>query len=212
MALDGRLPHGAQAIVRLGADAHAARVSWLGGPFHQLRCEGVAGGCRGDRVTVEPEGGPPVEGVVLDPDARRHGTDNDVVIRLRRLLDGLEADAPQADEDVALALDARLRAAGAAPPPDADLPRPELAYLEAAGRAVPLAGARHVHARTFAEAEALARGACQAQGAVDAPALAAALGAAPEVAGALLERLAQERVLEPAGPGRWTLRDPGRPA
>jgi hypothetical protein len=64
-----------------GAGATTARVSWLGGPFHQLRCAEPLQLARGARITVGGEH----PGVVLDPDAPRHGPGNDLLVELTRL-------------------------------------------------------------------------------------------------------------------------------
>ncbi len=64
-----------------GAGATTARVSWLGGPFHQLRCAQRLALPRGARITVDGEHA----GVVLDPDAPRHGPGNDLLVELTRL-------------------------------------------------------------------------------------------------------------------------------
>jgi hypothetical protein len=76
-----RLPHAATVAVAAGETATSARVSWLGGPFHQLRCASPLPVTPGSRVTVDGEH----EALVLDPDAPRHGPGNDLLVRLTRL-------------------------------------------------------------------------------------------------------------------------------
>jgi hypothetical protein len=93
------------------------------------------------------------EATVLDADAARHGPTNDALVRLVALERGEElgADAeiapPPLDAE-ALALEQRYVAAGAQPPPDAELTIDERAALFAlreAGRVVTLAHGVHVH-------------------------------------------------------------------
>jgi len=79
-----RLEHGTKVTVAAagGGEIAAARVSWLGGPFHQLRLAAAPASrlAVGARITVD---GHP--GVVLDADAPRHGPGNDLLVRLTRL-------------------------------------------------------------------------------------------------------------------------------
>jgi hypothetical protein len=94
VALDeARLEHGASVVVRAGGRETVARVSWFGGRFHQLRCEAALGLAYGDRFTLHAagEGGVLDGGAVLDANARRHGTTNDALVELSRLLRELEA-------------------------------------------------------------------------------------------------------------------------
>ncbi len=75
-----RLEHGSTVTVAVaGAEATTARVSWLGGPFHQLRCAAALPVAAGARIAVD--GNP---GVVLDADAPRHGPGNDLLVALTR--------------------------------------------------------------------------------------------------------------------------------
>ncbi len=78
-----RLEHASTVSVTAdgGAGATTARVSWLGGPFHQLRCSAPLPVVAGERITVDGEH----EAIVLDPDAPRHGPGNDLLVRLTRL-------------------------------------------------------------------------------------------------------------------------------
>ncbi|WP_205696631.1 hypothetical protein [Conexibacter sp. SYSU D00693] len=206
VALDGRVAHGSDVVVVLGDARVAARTSWFGGPFHQLRPAAPVAAHRGDRLLLQDvDGAPLAAGLVLDPAAPRHGTGNEVLIRLRRVLDGLRgAPAPPPDEpgDEALAAaDAALRAAGPAGLVPAPADAPAVGFLVRAGRAVALGDTGlHVHARAFARAEeaALARGSA---GAVRAQHLAQDLGVPAPVAAALLAQLVAERVLVPGDDG-----------
>ena len=76
-----RLAHATTVTVAAGATATSARVSWLGGPFHQLRCAAPLPVAPGSRVTVDGKH----EALVLDPDAPRHGPGNDLLVHLTRL-------------------------------------------------------------------------------------------------------------------------------
>jgi MoaE-MoaD fusion protein len=163
VALDARLDHGARVLVVRGSDEAEARVGWLGGRFHQLRCDAPLSVSRGDRIEVRRLGDDELlgEGTVLDPAATRHGATNDVLVRLTRLERGeavavppdgtRERDrviAPPPLDAEALALERRYVAAGAAALPDSELSAAERAALFAlreAGRVVLSERGRHVH-------------------------------------------------------------------
>jgi molybdopterin synthase catalytic subunit/molybdopterin converting factor small subunit len=157
VALDARLEHGSRVLVVHGHAEAEARVGWLGGRFHQLRCAEPLdpAPARGDLVELRRLGDDELlgEATVLDGAARRHGPTNDALVRLVALERGEE---PRADASIApppldaaaLALEARYVAAGAQPPHDADLTPDERAALFAlreAGRVVLLERGRHVH-------------------------------------------------------------------
>jgi hypothetical protein len=82
--LEGRLEHGSRVTV---AGVPAA-VSWLGGGFHQLRCEQDPGLAAGEAVEVA--GAP---GRVLEAGVPKHGPSNDLLVRLTRLRDGQDPNA-----------------------------------------------------------------------------------------------------------------------
>jgi molybdopterin synthase catalytic subunit len=157
VAIDARLDHGARVLVVFGAAEAEARVGWLGGRFHQLRCDGALAPApaRGDVVEVRRLGDDELlgEATVLDPAARRHGPTNDALVRLVGLERGEEpredaSIAPPPLDAEARALEERYAAAGAQPPHDADLTPNERAALFAlreAGRVVLLERGRHVH-------------------------------------------------------------------
>ncbi len=84
VSLDGRLEHGATVDVRVADEQSRARVGWLGARFHQLRCETPLATSAGDPVEVR-SGGTAITGVVLDPQAPRHGPSNDLLIHLTHL-------------------------------------------------------------------------------------------------------------------------------
>lgn len=155
IAVDTRLEHGAHVLVVHGQAEAEARVGWLGGRFHQLRCDEPLQVARGDIVEIRRLRDDELlgEATVLDADAPRHGPTNDALVRLVALERGEElgADAevapPPLDAE-ALALEQRYVAAGAQPPADADLTSDERAALFAlreAGRVVFLERGVHVH-------------------------------------------------------------------
>ncbi|HEX5926336.1 MAG TPA: molybdenum cofactor biosynthesis protein MoaE [Baekduia sp.] len=155
VAIDARLDHGAHVLVVHGQAEAEARVGWLGGRFHQLRCDEPLEVAHGDVVEIRRLRDDELlgEATVLDADAARHGPTNDALVRLVALERGEElgADAeiapPPLDAE-ALALEQRYVAAGAQPPPDAELTIDERAALFAlreAGRVVTLARGVHVH-------------------------------------------------------------------
>ena len=155
VAVDARLDHGAHVLVVHGQAETEARVGWLGGRFHQLRCDEPLKVTHGDTVEIRRLRDDELlgEATVLDADAARHGPTNDALVRLVALERGeaLGADAevapPPLDAE-ALALEQRYLAAGAQPPADADLTPNERAALFAlreAGRVVALERGRHVH-------------------------------------------------------------------
>jgi len=152
---DTRLEHGAHVLVVHGHTETEARVGWLGGRFHQLRCSEPLAVARGDVVEIRRLRDDELlgEATVLDAAARRHGPTNEALVRLASLERGEE---PRADASIApppldaeaLALERRYVAAGAEPPSDADLTANERAALFAlreAGRVVLLERGRHVH-------------------------------------------------------------------
>jgi molybdopterin synthase catalytic subunit len=157
VAIDARLEHGGRVLVVHGAAEAEARVGWLGGRFHQLRCVEALepAPARGDVVEVRRLGDDELlgEATVLDGAARRHGPTNDALVRLVALERGEDPTddasiAPPPLDAEALALERRYIEAGAQPPRDADLTPDERAALFAlreAGRVVLLERGRHVH-------------------------------------------------------------------
>jgi molybdopterin synthase catalytic subunit len=152
---DTRLDHGTHVLVVHGQAEAEARVGWLGGRFHQLRCSEPLQVARGDTVEIRRLRDDELlgEATVLDAAAQRHGPTNDGLVRLAALERGEEpredaSIAPPPLDAEALALERRYVAAGARPPSDADLTANERAALFAlreAGRVVLLERGRHVH-------------------------------------------------------------------
>jgi hypothetical protein len=155
VAVDTRLEHDGRLLVAYGRAEVEARVGWLGGRFHQLRCAEPLTVPRGAIVELRRLGDEELlaEAVVLDPEAQRHGPTNEVLVRLAALERGEEprgdaSIAPPPLDAEALALEGRYHAAGTAPPADDALTADERAALFAlreAGRVVRLERGRHVH-------------------------------------------------------------------
>ncbi len=200
VALDGRLPSGTAAHLRTAAAVeHDVAVTWLGGAFHQLRADELVATAAGEPIEV---GG--LAGTVLDPDAERHGPDNDVLVHLTRLRDGADAPAhdgpvwsaarraapeeraaararaaPPALSEAAQRLEALLKARGLDPMRVGPSDAAALDELLARGRAVAVTGTReHLHADRVDELVDL--------GEQDPGRLARVLRCSPERAAALL--------------------------
>ncbi|HUJ34655.1 MAG TPA: selenocysteine-specific translation elongation factor [Solirubrobacteraceae bacterium] len=171
--------HGQRVQIHHGTREAPARLAWLGGRFWQVRLEQPIVPAAGDRLVVrqiapaDTLGG----GVVLDPGPRRHGPGRETLARLERLARG-EAPpvsgrktgshpptptAPRTPSAArvggvqiklsssAIALEKRLRDAGAEPPIDSELDGDDLAALREAGRAVRVSKALHYHADVVAD-------------------------------------------------------------
>ena len=210
--------HGGRVHVHHGTREAPGRLAELGGRFWQLRLERPLLARRGDHVVVRAIAPPDTlgGGVVLDPAARKHGPSRDALARLSRLADGdpdvdrvrpcPPSTAPSPlPEDVkrvrlvspaALAVEERLRAAGHAPPGDAELGEDarHLAALRDAGRVVRLSRTIHIHTAALAAVEQRVRAIVEAEGQVTLPRLRDDLGTSRKFAQALLERLDADRV------------------
>src|SRR5690349_5412098 len=161
---DSRPDGGARVAVHHGTRETAARLAELGGRFFQLRLEEPIVPAYGDRLVIRSLAPPDTlgGGVVLDPHPRRHGPSRDLLVRLTRLERGEpepeapppapERAAPLPDYDPGI--EARLKAAGYEPPPDAELGTPDqLAALRAHGKAVRLGRNMHIHPDALARVE-----------------------------------------------------------
>jgi selenocysteine-specific elongation factor len=150
--------------VHHGTRETAARLAELGGRFFQLRLEEPIVPAYRDRLVIRSLAPPDTlgGGVVLDPSPRRHGPSRDLLVRLARLERG-EPDEPEPEPepppatplpDYDPAIEAKLKAAGYEPPPDAELGTPEqLAALRAHGKAVRLGRGMHIHPEALAEVQ-----------------------------------------------------------
>ena len=156
VAIDARLEHGARVLVVHGAAEAEARVGWLGGRFHQLRCAEPLSRARARRRReIRRLGDDELlgEATVLDPPRRRHGPTNDALVRLVALERGERAARRRVDRAAAAGrrgarAGAALRRGRRAAAGDADLTPAERAALFAlreAGRVVLLERGRHVH-------------------------------------------------------------------
>jgi selenocysteine-specific elongation factor len=113
------------------------------------------------------------------------------------------ATAPSGLSPAARAIEEELIAAGAEPPLDADLDAPEeLAALRAAGRAVRLGPAMHVHADALDAVRARLVALLEAEGEVTLGRLRDELGTSRKYAQALLERFDAERLTLRRGDAR----------
>ena len=197
-----------------------ARLAELGGRYAQLRLERPLVTMAGDRLVIRALAPPDTlgGGVVLDPAPRRHGPSRDLVARLARLERGEAEPEPEPGEPpaaaaaapepeplspAARAVEAELRAAGTEPPLVADLDAAdELAALRAAGRAVRLGPAMHIHAEALDAARARVVALLDAEGEVTLGRLRDELGTSRKYAQALLERFDAERLTLRRGDAR----------
>jgi selenocysteine-specific elongation factor len=209
--------HGDRVQVHHGTRESPARLSWLGGPFWQVRLEQPLVAARGDRLVIRQIAPPDTlgGGVVLDPAPRKHGASRELLARLRRLARGEEPDTvadgparrPTAPSDPlasdpptplsasALALEQRLREAGVEPPLDAELDPADLGALRAAGRAVRVSRTLHYHPEVLADVQRrVTELATQRGGGVTLAEVRTELGTSRKFAQALLEHFDSERV------------------
>jgi selenocysteine-specific elongation factor len=207
---NGEPATGDRVQVHHGTREAPARLTWLGGRFWQVRLEQPLIADAGDRIVVRRIAPPDTlgGGRVLDPHPRKHGPSRNLVSRLTRLADG--EDEPVAVQPVApvtaapgpvvlaasaLALEARLLAAGFQPPLDAELDASDLAALREAGRAVRVNRSMHYHPETIdAVKRIVIETASEHGGAITIGQLRDRLGTSRKFAQALLEHLDSERV------------------
>jgi selenocysteine-specific elongation factor len=225
-APDLRPDHGARVAVHHGTRDVPARLAELGGRFAQLRLEQPLVPLRGDRLVIRSLAPPDTlgGGVVLDPAPPRHGPSRDLLARLAQLERGDEPPAAPAPPPppaaaaprlpapltpAALAAEARLRAAGHEPPPDAEAGDAEsLAALREHGRAVRLGRGRHIHADALEAVRARVVALAERDGTITLAALRDDLGTSRQYAQALLEALDAARVTLRVGDERRLRRRP----
>jgi len=217
--LDARIDHGTRVHVHHGTRESAARVAWLGGHFHQLRCENPLIARRDDRIVIRSIA--PADtlcgGRILDPHARRHGPSSDLLVRLTQLARGEEpglgaqtpesepgpgGEAPESEE--ALALLERLRAAGLEPPPHGAFDADEqklLAQLRHAGKAERV-GPFTFHPDALAEVRGRVVAIMRDEGTITLARLRDELETSRRYAQALLEHLDAQRVTRRVGDER----------
>jgi len=207
----------ARVHVHHGTREAPARLAPLGGDLWQLRLERPLLARAGDRVVIRSLAPPDTlgGGVVLDPHARRHGPRPDLVARLERLRRGEpepapappagapepepEAAAQPHDDglpDSALALEARLRAAGHEPPSESDLgdAAADIPALRDAGRAVRVGRAMYAHPDAISDVRRRVVAIVESEGAITLARLRDELGTSRKFAQALLEHLDAARV------------------
>jgi selenocysteine-specific elongation factor len=217
--LDTRIDHGTRVHVHHGTRESAARVAWLGGHFHQLRCESPLIARRDDRLVVrsvapaDTLGG----GRILDPNARRHGPSTDLTVHLTRLSRGeavqLQGQSPESHVPLqgpspelhgAEAMIERLRAAGYEPPPHGEFDADEqrlLGKLRHAGRAERV-GAFTFHPDVLADVRERVVAIMRAEGTITLARLRDELQTSRRYAQALLEHLDAQRVTRRVGDER----------
>jgi selenocysteine-specific elongation factor len=217
--LDTRIEHGTRVHVHHGTRETPARVAWLGGHFHQLRCEEPLIARRDDRIVVrsiapaDTLGG----GRILDPHARRHGPSTDVTVRLTRLTRGESPEeptpesaqrpggpTPEALPPEAGVLLERLRDAGVEPPAhDTFTPREQklLAQLRHAGEAERV-GPFTFHPDALAEVRERVLAIMRDEGSITLARLRDELHTSRRYAQALLEHLDAQRVTRRIGDER----------
>jgi selenocysteine-specific elongation factor len=204
---------GVRVQVHHGTRESAARLAWLGGRFWQVRLEQPIVPAAGDRLVVRQIAPPDTlgGGRVLDPRPRRHGPSRETLARLERLARGEVPEptgrartAPRTPSEArpqktlsssAIALEQRLRDAGAEPPIDSELDADDLAALREAGRAVRVSKALHYHADVLADIRGrVVEVAKQNGGAVTLAQLRDELSTSRKFAQALLEHFDSEKV------------------
>jgi selenocysteine-specific elongation factor len=204
VALDVRVEHGTRVTVHHGTRETPARVAWLGGRFHQLRCEQPLIAGAGDRLIVRSIAPPDTlgGGVVLEPGAKKHGPSRDVLARLERLARGEPAPVgpakrpqrslspPKVLDEGALALEERLRGAW---PAVKDVDPEAFAALRAHGRAERV-GPFALHADAVADVRTRVLAIIAAEGAITLARLRDELQTSRRYAQALLEHFDAARV------------------
>jgi len=207
--------HGMRVHVHHGTREAPARLASFGDGLWQVRLERPVLARAGDRVVVRSVAPPDTlgGGAVLDPRARRHGARPDLVARLERLRRGEPEPEPVAPPEPepepepvtpeaetlspgALALEARLRAAGHEPPSEAELAADaaDIAALRDAGRAVRVGRSMYAHPDAIADVRDRVVAIVESEGAVTLARLRDELGTSRKFAQALLEHLDAARV------------------
>jgi selenocysteine-specific elongation factor len=207
--LDFEPEHGTRVQVHHGTRETAARLSWLGGDFWQLRLEQPLIAAPDDRVVVRQIAPPDTlgGGRVLDAHPRKHGPSRDLLVRLERLARGEQPEpaspAPEPSPPKpppplsasAQALEQRLREAGLEPPVDSELNPDDLSALRGAGRVVRVTKNLHFHRDALESATSRVIAIAQENGgSITLAQLRDELGTSRKFAQALLEHLDSEKV------------------
>ncbi len=212
---DADLEGGNRVQVHHGTRETPARAAWLGGDFWQLRLEQPLVPVAGDRLVIRQIAPPDTlgGGIVLDPHPRKHGPSRETLVRLERLAKGelveeglrqprvrrLPADTPRPAQQPlspdALALEQRLKQAGAEPPIDSELDPDDLTALRQAGRAVRVSRTLHYHPEVLKQIRTqVVELASQNSGTITLAGLRDELGTSRKFAQALLEHFDSERL------------------
>jgi selenocysteine-specific elongation factor len=217
--------HGDRIQVHHGTRETPARAAWLGGRFWQLRLEQPLMPQREDRLVLRAIAPPSTlgGGRVLDAHPRKHGPGRELLARLARLARGEAPEPPSAGSAAetraaaagqpaqaaaptppapppplspsALALEERLRAAGAEPPLRSELDPADLEALRAAGRAVRVSSTLHYHRDALEDVRRRLVAVAQRHGdAITLAQLRDELGTSRKFAQALLEHFDSERL------------------
>ena len=187
-------------IVHHGTRATAGRIVSLGAGRWQLRVEQPLLARAGDRVVIRSIAPPDTlgGGVVLDPHPGRHSRWTLERDRIQRASGTPPTTEPAVEiaqdrplSADALALEERLRAAGYEPPNDSELDGEagELAALVAAGRAVRIGRAMHMHADVVADVRDRAIAVIEREGELTLARLRDELNTSRKYAQALIEHL-----------------------
>ncbi len=198
-ALDLHTPlaHGARVQVHHGTRESPARVRDLGGGRFRLRLERALLAATGDRLVVRRIAPPDTlgGGVVLAPPTVERDPEPAAP----------ERQAPEPLSPAALELEARLRAAGFAPPLDSELgpdAAAELAALRAHGRAVRVARSLHFHVEALAEVQRRVVELLSERDSLTLAELRDELGSSRKFAQALLEHFDSDRLTRRVGEAR----------
>jgi selenocysteine-specific elongation factor len=222
--------HGARVHVHHGTREAPGRLAAFGDGLWQLRLERPLLARAGDRVVVRSLAPPDTlgGGVVLDPRAHRHGPRPDLVARLARLRSGEPEPAPEPEptaaeaapaangapalSPAALALEARLRAAGHEPPSEADLGHDaaEIGALRDAGRAVRVGRSMYAHPDAIEAVRDRVVAIVETEGSITLARLRDELQTSRKFAQALLEHLDAARVTRRRPDDSRVLRRHGR--
>jgi selenocysteine-specific elongation factor len=215
---------GRRVQVHHGTRNAAGRLVGLGDGLWQVRLEQPILAAADDRIVVRSVAPPGTlgGGVVLDPEARRHGRTSPAVERLGRLRRGEpdgpppaspEPDRPASPEPLspgAVMLEARLRDAGHRPEPVTAVGSgaSELAELRSAGLAVRVGRDMYAHRDAVADVGRRVAGVIEANGSITLSGLRDELGTSRKYAQAWLEHLDAARVTKRLPDNRRVLRRP----
>jgi selenocysteine-specific elongation factor len=219
--LEAGADDGERVQVHHGTRSVGGRVIGLGDGLWQVRLEAPVLAAGGDRVVVRSLAPPDTlgGGVVLDPEARRHGRSSPAMERLGRLRRGepeVVADTAEPDRaetaeplsEAAVRLATRLRESGHHPEPVSALGSvgPELTALRSAGLAVRIGRDMYAHREAVDEVRGRVVGVIESEGSINLGRLRDELETSRKFAQAWLEHLDAERVTKRLPDNRRVLR------